>query len=108
MVSELERKRICICGAVDNIAPELQREIKEKKSISIPSKDLAKKMGAEFEKEPRTKVYWMIKYCLFDKGIIVNTKKIDHEDTLLMRAKVPGDVMPETLKRYYERKSKKC
>lgn len=47
-------------------------------------------------------IYWGARYCLFGKGIIANTTKKDHEPTIVIRPKTPGDKLPPTLKRWFE------
>lgn len=49
--SERRKKLAEYCDAIDKIVPELHRELREKNTITISKKDLAKKMGPVFEKK---------------------------------------------------------
>ena len=100
LVSESEKRRLQYCNAIEKIAPQLQKDIKEKNTITMSKKDLAKKMGPEFE--TKYDIYWGAKYCLFEKGIIVTATKRDHEPAIIMRSRTPDDMLPPTLKRYME------
>lgn len=57
----------------------------------MTTEELAKKM--ELSGRSELSIYWNTRNCLFDKGIIVNSKR-DHELTLLMRARTRKDKLP--------------
>lgn len=80
------------CNAIEKIVPELQREIKEKDTITMSAKDLAEKIGMPRKND--TSIYWGAKYCLFNKGIIVTSTKKDHDRALLLRSRTPDDKLP--------------
>ena len=79
------------CNAIEKVVPRLKKEIEEKKTISIPAKDIAKEMGPKFQAKHPISFYWGTKVCLWDNGIHVIAKTKDDEPTLLMRARTPED-----------------
>ena len=91
-ISKQQREEFC--NTIGKIVPELQKEIKEKNTITIPIKDLAKKMGPKYESRNPTSFYWAAKLCLWDKGIHIEPKRKDHEKALLIRTRTPEDKMP--------------
>ncbi len=82
------------CRTIGRFVPELHKEIKEKNIITIPIKDLAKKMGPKYESKNPTSFYWATKLCLWDSNIYVEPRRKDHEKALLIRARTPEDKMP--------------
>lgn len=97
LLSKREKQRLEYCNAIDKIATSLQREIKEKNTITMSTKDLAKKMG--MSGRPDTSIFWGAKYCLFEKGIIVTSSK---KTDLILRPRTPDDKLSPTLKRWFE------
>ena len=95
-LSERKKKLIEYCNAIEKIAPGLQKELREKNTITMSKKDLAKKMGPAFEK--KYDIYWGARYCLFNNGIIANAMKKDHEPTIVMRPKTPDDYFEEMVR----------
>lgn len=96
------------CNDLKKIVPKLKKEIEEKNTISMSPKDLIGKMGPiyrlKYRSRSTTGIYWNSKYCLWNEGIQVDIRKKDHEKELQMRTRIPEDVLPQTLKMYYERK----
>lgn len=107
-LERVKKRREGFCGDLKKIVPKLKKEIEEKNIISMSPKDLIGKMGLihklKYRSRSTTGIYWDSKYCLWNEGIYVNIKKKDHEKELQMRTRTPDDVLPETLKMYYERK----
>ena len=67
-------------------------------TIRVAVTDLAKSMGMTGRHE--TSIYWGLKYVLFHEGIVVTTGQTkDGSPVLIMRNKVEGDVLPESLTR---------
>ena len=93
MITKGQRKKqfVEFCNAIEKVVPRLKKEIEEKKTISIPAKDLAKEMGPKFLAKHPTIFYWGTKVCLWDNGIHVEAKTKDHEPTFLIRSRTPKD-----------------
>lgn len=98
-IDKFEKKHREYCNAIDKIAPNLQNEINEKNTILMTMEDLAKKMGRKFKTKS---IYFGAKYCLFDKGIVINSIKKDHEHVVIMRSRTPDDKLPNAVKKYLE------
>lgn len=107
-LGRITKNREEFCSDLKKIVPKLKKEIEEKNTISMSPKDLIGKMGLinrlKYRSKHTTSIYWNSKYCLWNEGIYVNIRKKDHEKELQMRTRTPKDVLPETLKMYYERK----
>lgn len=107
-LERIKKRREGFCGDLKKIVPKLKKEIEEKNTISMSPKDLIGKMELmhrlKYRSRSTTGIYWDSKYCLWNEGIYVEIRKKDHEKELQMRTRTPGDVLPETLKMYYERK----
>ncbi len=98
----IRKKREKFFRDLKKIVPKLKKEIEEKNTISMSPKDLIGKMGLiyrlKYRSRSTTEIYWDSKYCLWKEGIYVDIRKKE----LQMRTRAPNDVLPETLKRYYE------
>jgi len=69
--------------------------------VTIKVKELARKMGSDFEKKSDTSIYWALKYVLFYEGIIVDMGTHDDGEKILkMRTKVAGDELPPSLAKF--------
>lgn len=67
-------------------------------TVTIKVKELARKMGPDFEKKNETTIYWALKYVLFYEGIIVDMGTHDDGEKILkMRTKIAGDELPPSL-----------
>ena len=107
-LERIKKKREEFCSDLKKVVPKLKKEIEEKNTISMGPKDLIGKMGLirrlKYRSRSTTGIYWDSKYCLWNEGIYVEIRKKDHEKELQMRTRTSKDVLPETLKMYYERK----
>lgn len=64
--------------------------------IRVRVSDLAKTIGMTGKHE--TSIYWGLKYTLFGEGIVVTTGQTKaNEPVLVMRARVEGDKLPDSL-----------
>ncbi len=101
MVYESARKRLSeTCSAIDKILPKIKEEIKEKNTVDMCEKWLAKQMGSTIEKEARERtIYLETSYCLFNKGIYTTAKKYG---IISMRTRTPDDKLPWTLRRMFD------
>lgn len=86
------------------IAPHLQflKDEIEKKAdgmIRVKVDDIAKAMGMPV-KHP-TSIYWGLKFVLFNEGIVVTTGQTIHDEpALVMRKRLPGDTLPDSLSKH--------
>lgn len=107
-LGRITKNREEFCNDLKKIVPKLKKEIEDKNTISMSPKDLIGKMGLinrlKYRSKHTTSIYWNSKYCLWKDGIYVEIRKKDHEKELQMRTITPKDVLPETLKMYYEGK----
>lgn len=108
VLGRITKNRKEFCSDLKKIVPKLKKEIEEKNTISMSPKDLIGKMGLinrlKYRSKHTTSIYWNLKYCLWNEGIYVGIRKKDHEKELQMRTRTSKDVLPTTLKMYYERK----
>lgn len=74
-------------------------DISDSNDIRIMTREIAKKMGEEFEKKSYTTIYCGVKFVLFHNGIVVNigTSK-SNEHMLIMRRRNKEDQLPPSLK----------
>lgn len=93
MYARIYKRRLEFCNIIGKIVPELKKEIKDKNTISMTTEELVKKLGLPFESRHDELIYWRTRDCIFDKGIVVNSKR-DHELTLLMRNRTSKDKLP--------------
>lgn len=71
-------------------------------TIRVKVEDLAKAMGMPGKHE--TSIYWGLKYVLFSEDIVVTTGKTKHDEpVLVMRTKVEGDKLPDSLRKEFEK-----
>lgn len=71
--------------------------------IRVKVKDIAKVMGADFEKKSDTAIYWGLKFVLFHEGIVVDTGTAkDKSKLLVMRQATPDDKLPPSLAKVLE------
>jgi hypothetical protein len=86
------------CRALEHIIPELKKDIKNNPEgkLQITAKDLAKKMGHEFETADPQLVYWGTKPCLFQEDIATSgfLPKKGEGYTISMRTRIPEDKLP--------------
>lgn len=92
------------CNALEKIISELKKDIDTSSDmrLHIKTKDLAKKMGSEFEKLQPKSLYWAVKPCLFDEGIFIDTGRIDREDSIILRRRNSQDTLPRSLAKLIE------
>lgn len=82
----------------------LRDTIKDSKDghIRMRVKDLTKEMGTDFVNKNPTSIYWGTKYALYKQDIIVTTGQNNAgEDLLVMRTKIDGDKLPDSLMKEY-------
>ena len=73
-------------------------------TIRVKNVDIRKEMGGEFVKKADGSVYWGLKYCLFQEGIVVDTGTHSNGDKLLiMRKANDDDVLPASLAKFLEK-----
>ncbi len=97
------------CKALEKIISTLKKDIDNSSDmrLHIKVKDLAKKMGPEFEKlQPKT-LYWAVKPCLFDEDVVVDTGRIDREDSIILRRRNSQDNLPRKLAELIEKRGEK-
>lgn len=85
--------------------PWIKEEIEKSPDgmIRVKNEDIRKEMGGEFVKKNDTSVYWGLKYCLFQEGIVVETgTKNTGEKLLFMRLADNEDRLPASLAKYLE------
>lgn len=68
--------------------------------VTIKIRELAKKMGPEFEKKDVTSVYWALKYILFYEGFVVDMgTQEEGEKVLKIRIRKSEDKLPPSLEK---------
>ena len=87
------------CKALEKIVSELKKGIDTSSDmrLHINAKDLAKKMGPEFEKLQSKSLYWAVKPCLLDEDIVIASGRIDREDSIILRRRNSQDTLPRSL-----------
>jgi len=72
-------------------------------SIRVKTKDIAREMKGEFVNKNVSSIYWALKYCLFNEGVVVESgSHKDGDKLLIMRSANAEDVLPASLAKYLE------
>lgn len=93
-----EMRRAKFCNELKKIVPKLKKEIEEKNTISMTPEKLRDMMELQYRSKHPMTIYWDTKYCLWNEGIIVESKKTDHKSIIEMRTRTPEDELPKELK----------
>lgn len=80
---------------------EIRKEIENSPNeiFEIKAKDLAKKLGSDFENMHETSLYWGARYAFFINGFVIATKRAETRELIFtIRKKNKEDELPLSLK----------